>query len=178
VLNKLIYLIKSAAIFFGLLAIVMIVLGAIQSDDSSYWIELSIIQIVYVAIALIIVIISSILIIKSYIEMKRELQPEPEQKNVVSGEGMTLINEVPEAEIKKDSPKPHDELLIAKLLKADERRIYGIISSAGGQIFQSKIVTQSGFSKAKVTRLLDKLEERGLIVRERNGLSNRVRILR
>lgn len=178
VLDKLIYQIKSAAIFFSLLALVMIVIGAIRSDDSSYWIEFSMIQIVFVAIVLIIVIISSILIMKSHIEMKRESQPEPEQKNVVSGEGMTRINEVPEAEIKRDSPKSHDEFLIAKLLKPDERRIYGIISSAGGQIFQSKIVTQSGFSKVKVTRLLDKLEERELIVRERDGLSNRVRMLR
>ena len=33
------------------------------------------------------------------------------------------------------------------------------------------------FSKAKVTRVLDRLEAKGLVVRERSGMTNRVRIV-
>ncbi len=41
-----------------------------------------------------------------------------------------------------------------------------------------KLVASGEFSKSKVTRLLDRLESRGLIVRERSGMTNRVRLRR
>ncbi len=34
----------------------------------------------------------------------------------------------------------------------------------------------TAFSEAKVSRLLDRLEEPGLVVRERQGMTNRVRL--
>lgn len=61
-------------------------------------------------------------------------------------------------------------------LKDDERRLYEIIEAAGGEILQMKLVSSGEFSKSKVTRLLDKLEDRGLIKRERYGMTNMVRL--
>ena len=60
----------------------------------------------------------------------------------------------------------------------DESKLYEMISESGGEMLQMHIVSSEIFSKAKVTRLLDKLEKRGLVVRERHGMTNRVRIIR
>ncbi len=60
----------------------------------------------------------------------------------------------------------------------DENKLYDMISGSGGEMLQMHIVSSEVFSKAKVTRLLDKLEKRGLVIRERHGMTNRVRIIR
>lgn len=59
-------------------------------------------------------------------------------------------------------------------LDGDERRLYEMIEAAGGEILQMNLVSSGGFSKSKVTRLLDKLERKGLIRRERHGMTNKV----
>ncbi|MCI0497466.1 MAG: hypothetical protein L0Z54_04130 [Thermoplasmata archaeon] len=61
-------------------------------------------------------------------------------------------------------------------LTEDERRLYEIIEAAGGEVLQMKLVSSGEFSKSKVTRLLDKLEDRDLIKRERHGMTNMVRL--
>jgi len=63
-------------------------------------------------------------------------------------------------------------------LKEDERRLYGMIADRGGEVLQRDLVASEEFSKAKVTRLLDKLEGRGLIKRERHGMTNLVKLQR
>ena len=47
----------------------------------------------------------------------------------------------------------------------------------GGEMYQRDLVGLGTFSKAKVTRVLDRLEAKGLVVRERHGMTNRVRIV-
>lgn len=59
-------------------------------------------------------------------------------------------------------------------LPEDERRLYEIIEAAGGEVLQMNLVSSGEFSKSKVTRLLDKLEGRELIKRERHGMTNKV----
>jgi uncharacterized membrane protein len=71
-----------------------------------------------------------------------------------------------------------DDERILRMLSADELRLYEIIRDAGGELLQMHVVSAKIFSKAKVTRLLDKLEKRGLVVRERHGMTNRIRIIR
>ena len=63
-------------------------------------------------------------------------------------------------------------------LPDDERRICEIIADAGGEILQMRLVSLGVFSKSKVTRLLDKLEDRELIKRERHGMTNMVKLVR
>lgn len=63
-------------------------------------------------------------------------------------------------------------------LKEDERRLYNMISDRGGEVLQRDLVASGEFSKAKVTRLLDKLEGRELIKRERHGMTNMVKLIR
>lgn len=60
------------------------------------------------------------------------------------------------------------------LLKSEEKRLYELVEEAGGAIFQADLVEKSGFSKVKVTRLLDRLEGLGIIERKRRGMTNMV----
>jgi len=59
-----------------------------------------------------------------------------------------------------------------KTLKEDQKKIYYLIESSEGAIFQSEIVEKTDFSKVKVSRILDKLEGKGLVIRRRRGMSN------
>jgi uncharacterized membrane protein len=68
------------------------------------------------------------------------------------------------------------EAAVVRTLDEDERRLYLRIREAGGTALQRDLVASGAFSKAKVTRLLDKLERKGLVVRERYGATNRVRL--
>ena len=69
------------------------------------------------------------------------------------------------------------EDLVMRLLDGDERRLMRLIVQSRGDVLQRDLVTATAFSDAKVSRLLDRLEERGLVVRERQGMTNRVRLL-
>lgn len=59
----------------------------------------------------------------------------------------------------------------SKLTK-EEKTIIKALEEANGTIFQSDLVEKSGFSKVKVSRILDKLEGRQLIERKRRGMTN------
>ena len=61
-----------------------------------------------------------------------------------------------------------------KKLKGNEKALYQIIADSSGALFQSDIVEKSGFGKVKVTRILDKLEAKGLIERRRRGMTNMI----
>jgi uncharacterized membrane protein len=69
------------------------------------------------------------------------------------------------------------EPTLVKLLDEDERRMYLELRDHGGQMFQRDLVALGIFSKAKVTRVLDKLETKGLVIREAHGMTNRVRLV-
>ncbi len=74
------------------------------------------------------------------------------------------------------SEKAHDFERSLKELDGDEKAVYQIIASSDGVVFQSDIVEKTGFPKVKVTRLLDRMEHRGLVERRRRGMSNIVLI--
>jgi short subunit fatty acids transporter len=71
----------------------------------------------------------------------------------------------------KEVKKEHYEEVLNKL-NDDERKILELVIDSKGTIFQSALVEQSGFTKVKVTRLLDTLEGRKLIERKRRGMTN------
>lgn len=66
--------------------------------------------------------------------------------------------------------------LVLRLLSGDERTIFRTIRDAGGEVLQRDIVATTKMSEAKVSRVIDKLVEKGLVVKERNGMGNKVRI--
>ncbi len=59
-------------------------------------------------------------------------------------------------------------------LFSDERALYDLVRAAKGQRHQADLVTETGFSKARVTRVLDRLERKGLLRRQRDGMGNLV----
>ncbi len=61
---------------------------------------------------------------------------------------------------------------IMDTLGEDEKQILEKIIEAKGTIFQSTIVDETGLSKVKVTRILDRLEGRNIIERKRRGMTN------
>jgi uncharacterized membrane protein len=61
-----------------------------------------------------------------------------------------------------------------KLLEGDEKKLYQKIIDAGDEILQKDLVLESEFDRAKVTRLLNKLERKGLITKLKHGMTNRI----
>lgn len=61
---------------------------------------------------------------------------------------------------------------IFNTLNEDEKFIFEKIIEEQGTIYQSDLVDKSKFTKVKVTRILDKLEGKGLIERKRRGMTN------
>ena len=61
-----------------------------------------------------------------------------------------------------------------KTLNEDEKKIYEEVYRSDGVIFQSDLVEKTKLPKAKVSRILDKLEGRGLVERRRRGIHNLV----
>jgi predicted transcriptional regulator len=61
---------------------------------------------------------------------------------------------------------------IMSALGKDDRQVFEKILEAEGTMFQSELVEKSGLSKVKVTRILDRLEGKGLVERKRRGMTN------
>lgn len=61
-----------------------------------------------------------------------------------------------------------------RTLTGDEKLVYEKIMVSDGVIFQSDLVEKSGFPKAKVSRILDRMEASGLVERKRRGMSNAI----
>ncbi len=62
--------------------------------------------------------------------------------------------------------------ILERLSNPDERKIVQLIIDAGGTIFQSQLIDKSGYSKSKVSLVLDRLEARRILERRRHGMSN------
>ena len=57
-------------------------------------------------------------------------------------------------------------------LDKDEKVLMKVIEESDGTIFQSDLVEKSGFTKVKVSRILDRLEGRQILERKRRGMTN------
>jgi uncharacterized membrane protein len=59
-------------------------------------------------------------------------------------------------------------------LSEEEKLIVDKLIDSEGSMLQSEIVEKTNYSKVKVTRILDKLEAKGMIERKRRGMTNLV----
>jgi len=62
---------------------------------------------------------------------------------------------------------------VMKILPRDERKIMGILIKKK-EIEQNKLVTLTGLTKVKVSRLLSNLEQRGVVEKKQSGYTNLV----
>ncbi|MGQ9587090.1 MAG: helix-turn-helix transcriptional regulator [Thermoplasmata archaeon] len=66
--------------------------------------------------------------------------------------------------------------LVLRLLTGDERAMFKAIMDSGGRALQKDLISQTKMSNAKVSRVLDRLAEKGVITKERHGSTNMIRI--
>lgn len=90
------------------------------------------------------------------------------------GIALILISRKDESEMTEKKEKLDEAI---KALDEDEQKIYETVKSSGA-IFQSELVEKSGFTKVRVTRILDRLEARNLVERKRRGMTNIVTVKR
>lgn len=67
-------------------------------------------------------------------------------------------------------------MVLDSVADEDERLVLSLVVESGGSAFQSDLVERSGFSKAKVSLVLDRLEARGIIQRKRSGMTNLITV--
>jgi uncharacterized membrane protein len=84
---------------------------------------------------------------------------------------ITRIKKVHE-QIKPEDIKRENYAKLLTKLKPAEKIILEHVIDAKGTLLQSKLVSETGFTKVKITRLLDKLEGMNIIERKRRGMSN------
>ena len=65
---------------------------------------------------------------------------------------------------------------IANMLKRDEKKVFDILLGENGEMLQNRLVSKTGLSKVSVTRALTKLETKSLIIKERYGLTNKIKL--
>ena len=58
------------------------------------------------------------------------------------------------------------------LLGDDEKMVYNKLKDNKGSLFQSKLVAETGLGKVTMTRILDSLEQKGILERKRRGMTN------
>lgn len=83
--------------------------------------------------------------------------------------------EVPPEEtptITADGEDPMDESTVVTEPITDEDRIQQLLDENGGRLHQSEIVSKTGWSKSKVSRLLSRMEDDGLITKISVGREN------
>jgi hypothetical protein len=73
-------------------------------------------------------------------------------------------------EPKKLSKKNYRKIM--QELGREEKMVLSKVIDGQGTAFQSDLVSKTGLGKVRITRILDKLEGRGLIERRRRGMSN------
>lgn len=66
---------------------------------------------------------------------------------------------------------------LAKENLADEEMISQFLLRSGGQAYQSDIVEHSGLSKSKISMVLSKMKDDGLIIKIRKGKENLIRLV-
>jgi uncharacterized membrane protein len=65
---------------------------------------------------------------------------------------------------------------VLPLLKAEEKLAVAALKSNSGEMQQNKLAEKLGVSKVKISRILFGLEQKRLIKKERNGLSNKIKL--
>ncbi len=68
--------------------------------------------------------------------------------------------------------------IVLPVLKGDEKKIMEMIIRDKGNTNQKLLVRESNFSKARVSKILKSLQERGIIKLEREGRSNNVHLVK
>ena len=64
------------------------------------------------------------------------------------------------------------------VLTEDERKIVDAIENMGGEIKQEELPEKTGFSRPKVTKIIQDLEDKKIISRVKHGKTYKVKIMK
>ena len=147
---------------------------------------------VYSSANLVIMVVSSFLIAIAvmFILLREEYEPLPPSlkppQSEEKGEAAEEAKRAAPEESGGLAPQPETEralaegkretYLILRLLSGDERRMFKAIMDAGGAALQKDLIKNTKMSNAKVSRVLDRLQEKGVISKARHGSTNMVKI--
>ena len=80
--------------------------------------------------------------------------------------------------------KPSEKIVVKKIkekkvqknidltgFRREEKQVYALVKE-NGAMFQADLIEKTGFSKARMTRIIDKLEGPGFVERKRRGMTN------
>lgn len=68
-------------------------------------------------------------------------------------------------------PRQFRDVDVGKL-DEEEKAVYGLLKANQGAMYQSDLGRETGFSKVKITRVLDRLSTRDIVERKRRGMTN------
>ena len=68
------------------------------------------------------------------------------------------------------------EYLALRLLTGDERTMFKAIMDSDGEALQKDLIARTRMSNAKVSRLLNRLQTKGIVSKDRHGSTNKIRI--
>ena len=66
--------------------------------------------------------------------------------------------------------------MVLRLLTGDERTMFRAIVDNGGEALQKDLIVKLKWSDAKVSRVIDRLIEKGVVSKERHGSTNKVKV--
>jgi hypothetical protein len=69
-----------------------------------------------------------------------------------------------------------EDYLVLRLLTGDERTMFRAVVESGGEALQKDLILKLKWSDAKVSRVIDRLIEKGVVTKERHGSTNKIRI--
>ena len=73
--------------------------------------------------------------------------------------------------VKKESKLEFKEIDATKL-DEEEKKIYTLLKENQGSMYQSDLIKETGLSKVKITRILDKMTLKNVLDRKRRGMTN------
>jgi len=82
----------------------------------------------------------------------------------------------PRSEPANEEEQASRDYLVLRLLTGDERLMYKALMDSGGWALQKDLILSTKMSNAKVSRVLDRLGQKGLVDKERFGSTNKITI--
>jgi len=73
--------------------------------------------------------------------------------------------------VKKIKEKKIEKKIDVSDLRSEDKKVFNLIKDKKA-VFQADLIDEFGFGKAKMTRMIDRLEGRGLVERKRRGMTN------
>ena len=187
---------KAIAAFLAIAAIVLLAYALFMGEpaeedtiDHGMWdnarsYSTTNLAVIVAASFLIAVAVMFILLREEYVPLPPSMTPSPPPPPEKADKKVEPVEEkvlAPEP-VEEEKPRPPEEVaaeenyLILRLLTGDERTMFKAIMDSGGEALQKDLIQRTQMSNAKVSRVLEKLEQKAVVSKERHGSTNKVRI--